>query len=244
MLWRKILAVGEMWLIGFFLVSPLSAGTIVQNFNNNSFNIKYFWLNNPPFPDPTKPLMVVSGNRLELTVPINPTNGAAGLENLSGYQLIGNFDIQFDFNLLSWPADNGVQAGIITPGNRGVSLSRVNTDFGQGAGEAYTVYFAAEQQPGHPDIVHVVPTSDSSGRLRLNRTGNTISAYSLQNNIWQLIGAHTDAQYSGTPIQFYVGGHVNDHSNSQITQVAFDNLQVTNVLFPSSLPPLGLLMDN
>jgi hypothetical protein len=180
---------------------------------------------------------------MELTVPINPTNGVAGLENDSGYQLIGNFDIQFDFNLLSWHPDNGLQAGITTQYGL-CDLYRANTDFGQGTQDAYIVYFAAEQQPNHRDILHVVPTSETSGRLRLNRTGNTISGYYLQNNVWQIIGSHTDAQYGGVPIQFYVGGHVNDHLNSQITKVAFDNLQVTNVVFPASLPPLGLLLDN
>jgi hypothetical protein len=236
---KKTPVVLAMLLVGVILsISPSFAGTIFQNFTNNSFNTKYFWLNTNT--DPSLPSVAVANNRLEFTVPATSQFGAAGLQLLDDHQLTGNYDVQVDFNMLNWPANNGVQAGFVTIG---YEVARVNSDFGQGAQDAYMVYFAAEQVQGQPTVFHVVTTPDTSGRLRLSRTGNTISGYYLHNNAWQLIASYTNSQ-QGAPTSFYVGGYVGNRSITQITEVAFDNLQVTNKVFPSALAPLNLLLQN
>jgi hypothetical protein len=234
---KNTLICSVMLLVGFLLSSsPLYAGTIYQDFSNNSFNTKYFWLNTPDPPDPARPSAAVAHHRLELTVPVNPGElASAGLQNKSG--LVGDFDIQVDFNLLTWPGNNGVIAGIITPW---YSIARMNSDFGQGPQDTYWVYFAVEGNS--PVVWHLVPTSDTSGRLRLHRTGNTISGYYWKDNAWQLIAACTDAQHA-EPAVFNVGGYVGNRAASQ-TLVAFDNLRVTNAMFPSGLASLILLLEN
>ncbi|HEY9073031.1 MAG TPA: hypothetical protein VIN67_02765 [Desulfobaccales bacterium] len=229
-------------LVGFLLsVSPLYAGTIFQSFTNNSFNTQYFFLQMSGTPG--TPTVAVTSNRLELTVPATTSStsppAAAGLEPYDIYNLTGDYDIQVDFNLLNWPTPNGVQAGIITPQ---YEVDRVYYDW-QGNQDAYFVYFFAETVPGQPNWGHVVPTSDNSGKLRLNRIGNTVSGYYWQNNAWQPIASNTDPQ-NGGPISFYIGGYAGNRSIGQDTKIAFDNLKVTNGVFPSSLPPLNLLLGN
>jgi hypothetical protein len=222
-----------MLFFGFYLsISPASAGTISQNFTNNNFNTKYFWLNTNT--DLTKPSVVVTNNRLEIAVPTSPGElAAAGLQLFDDYKLTGDYDIQVNFNLLTWTDNNGVDAGIQTTSYR---VARVNINYGQGNTNAYLVSFIGQQPTGF----HTVLTSDNQGKLRLTRIGNTVSGYYWQTNGWQLIASNTDPTY-GAPIDFYVGGAVNGGAAIQ-TWVAFDNLKVTNAVFPTSLSPMNLLL--
>ena len=217
-------------------LSPALAGTVYQSFTNNTYNAQYFGLINNSG-DPTKPSVAVANNRLELTAPASTSFSSAGLQPYSKYNLIGDYDIQVDFNLLNWPDDNGVDAGIVTTS---YEVTRVYKNFGQGITNAYLVSFIGQTPTGF----HLIQTSDSSGKLRLNRTGNTVSGYYWQNNAWQLIASYTNPSY-GAPIGFYVGGYVGNRTISEITNVGFDNLKVTNAVFPSgSTPLIYLLLQN
>ena len=237
----KVAVVLAMLATGSLLsISPLDAGTIYQNFNNNSYNTNYFFLQMSQTPG--APTAAVAGNRLEVTFPASTiTLAAAGLGNLANHQLVGDYDIQVDFDLLTWPADNWVWPGIVT---QLYDMVRINHNEGQGTQDAYLLFFFAEQVPGQPTIGHLVTTSDNSVKMRLQRTGNTVSGYFWHNNAWQLIGSYTDPQY-GAPIDFSIGGTVGNRSTDSTVKVAFDNLKVTNASFKgNSIPPFLDLLIN
>jgi len=227
-------------LVGFLLsISPLYAGTIFQNFNNNSYSTNYFFLQTSQALG--APSVAVTNNRLELTVPISPVElAAAGLGNLPNHRLVGDYDIQVDFDLLTWPSPNGLNAGIVT---QLYELTRMNNNDWP-AQNAYSVFFWAEQVQGQPGVYHLVTPADNSGKLRLNRTGNTISGYYWHNNAWKPIASYTDSQY-GAPIDFSIGGYVGNRSIGSTVNVVFDNLKVTNASFiGNSIPPfMNLLLD-
>jgi len=214
-------------------LSPASAGTVYQSFTNNTYNAKYFGLINNSG-ESNKPSVAVANNRLELTVPDSTLFSSAGLQPYANYNLIGDYDIQVDFNLLNWPVNNRVDAGIVTTS---YEVTRVYMDFGQGSTNAYLVSFIGQTPTGF----HWIQPSDTSGKLRLNRTGNTVSGYYWQFNAWQLIASYTKSGY-GDPIGFYVGGYVGTRTISEITKVGFDNLKVTNAVFPSGSAPLIYLL--
>jgi hypothetical protein len=208
-------------------ISPTSAGTISQTFAGDKFDTEHFSVNSSK--DPAKSSVAVADGRLELTVPtITSDTGAAGFQ-LSGV-LDGDYDIQVDFSLLEWPADNHVKAGIITPL---YEVVRVNTDFGQGSTDAYMVYFSKEQQQGQGTIFHSVPAFDNSGKLRLTRKGNEISSWYWHGDSWWSIASCSAAEY-GEPISFYVGGYAGVRNSGGTTKVRFDNLKVSNHAFGSS----------
>jgi len=239
--YKKLPVVLVILLVGFLLsISPLYAGTIFQNFNNNSYNTNYFFLQMSQTPG--APTVTVTNGRLEVTFPASTiTLAAAGLGNLANHRLVGDYDIQVDFDLLTWPSDNWVWPGIVT---QLYDMVRINHNEGQGTQDAYLLFFFAEQVPGQPTVGHLVTAADNSGKMRLNRTGNTVSGYYWHNNAWQSIGSYTDPQY-GAPIDFSIGGTVGNRATDSTVKVAFDNLKVTNASFKgNSIPPfMNLLMN-
>lgn len=115
----KIAAYGKMGFTGMMLLaafllwlSPAYAGTIYEKFDNNTYNQKMFWIGSQGL----GPTTAVANNRLEITIPANasaggnpyPFGGSIG----SKFTLVGDFDVQVDFNLFNWPAPVGIQVGI------------------------------------------------------------------------------------------------------------------------------------
>ena len=176
-LWKRGLALLA-FLAGLLLATSSSyAGTTIQNFTNNTFNQNLFGF--VLSGTPVTPVLALFQNSLEILVPVmsSAESASAGLQGL--FNLVGDYDIQVDFNLSNWPDSNAVNAGIIMPGYRVVLIK-------SGTQNNYRVYFSA-------DDIHDFPTLDSSGGIRLNRTGNTISAYYLDNNnSWKFLVSKDD----------------------------------------------------
>lgn len=193
-----------------------------------AFNTKYFWLNILG-----EASAGVVNKSFQVTIPANDGVSflVGGLEQYNQYELIGNFDVQVDFNLIAWPFGNWVSAGIIMPNFTVARYSPGNVD-------QYIIFFAPDQKWFN------VNTSDLQGKLRLNRTGNTVSGYYWQNNGWQLIGSDTNSQFAG-PAGGYIGGLSGGSGNpTKTVTAAFNNYRITNAVFPSGLAPLSLLLEN
>lgn len=199
-----------------FGLSPAYGGTIYENFNNNTFNHTLFWLNNEGVAS-----SLVDNNRLEISIPANSGSffSVGGLELYDQFSLKGDFDVQVDFNLLAWPVANGCNAGIIS-NNFEVCRKSYHDNF-LGNVEAYLAYFA----PGQEHFW--VNTSDTSGKLRLKRTGNTIEASYWKSGGWMSIGSHTDPQL-GAQATAYIGAYSGGSGASETVLAAFDNYQITN----------------
>lgn len=103
-----------------------------------------------------------------------------GVNLTSKCTVAGDFDLQVDYSLASWPARNGVRFGLVS-GNAHI----VRTSEPNGAENAYMMNVG-----GH---LTGVESADSSGRLRLTRLGTTITGYYLANQDWVAITSATVA---------------------------------------------------
>ena len=89
-------------------------------------------------------------------------------------RLIGDFDVQADYQLLEWPSANGVQATLdsFDASNFPIFAMRESQTFG----EQYSAWI--------PQAFTSTPTGDLAGTLRLQREGSTAVASYLGSTAW------------------------------------------------------------
>jgi hypothetical protein len=146
--------------------------------------------------------------RLRLGANTRGANFGAGATSRFGAQ--GDFDVQIDYNLASWPANSHVRVGLGASGQG--TVERVGD---RGLGEVYLTDFSGT-------VAGVTPTTARTGRLRLVRTGNVLRSFTADGN-----GAWTqNAQRAVTTAD--VAFHLNIWGHDYVTgdvEVQFDNLQ-------------------
>jgi hypothetical protein len=195
----KIGIAGALVLAICFLPVPLSWGQsasdyIYDNFTGTNLNTN-IWAE--VLVEGDGPYYEVN-ERLEITIPSDSTPGDYGLGVQTGpapfYDAMDpqprDFDVKVDFNLLAWPAGNGIGVGIQLFDDYGeCSVKRASYGPNEpgGAREVYTMYFSGTGY--HKEI----ETTDISGKLRMKRTGNKVECFYSKNNTWQLIGSTIDA---------------------------------------------------
>lgn len=153
---------------------------------------------------------------------------AAGHASLrSVCSLAGDFGVQADFRLLSWPATNARSAGItLVDIPWGVDafhprVFRLSQAASAPGPETYTM-------PGGP----FVPTTDMTGTLRFTRAGSTASGYYHDGTQFVLIDS-VQTTADPTRIALHVQG---THPDRKAVTAAFDNFRVNagSVQCPSS----------
>jgi hypothetical protein len=139
------------------------------------------------------PSFQIANGGAVITIPAGSTPSAdQGFINVgmaSGCVVRGDYDVQVDYTLEEWPANNGVQVllGDAPPVNSH-SIAR-----GQFPDESYLSFFA-------PDTVAGAATTDLSSSMRLVRSGATITSLFLSNGVWvPLLSGAT--QTGDTPFQ-------------------------------------------
>ncbi len=230
-------------LLGF---SPSHAGEVLtETFTNNTYN-QDLWI---PYTQGIGPSTAVIHDRLEITLPANSSNGGNPFPfggNLGcKFALRGDYDVQVGFDLFNWPVPTGVQVGIQPTTrhggfNAGVWLVNDPTLSPQPT-QVYNAWLNG--------LEFRVATSDTSGKLRLQRVGNTLFAYYWSSG-WQLLGSNTASVFGkdcGFNFYVYGAGPVSQNFQQKEVQVAFDNLQITyssfapNIRFSPAVPDLLLL---
>jgi murein DD-endopeptidase MepM/ murein hydrolase activator NlpD len=204
----------------------------LDDFNDNAIDSSFWTVRRVG----SGPDIVESTHRLNITLPAGSVPDAdtyLGAVYDSVCELKGDFDIQVDFQVLTWPIpNNGTRVGIIVkdpaagPGLVPVGaahISRVSRD------PAFDSYRTFEQGVG---IGGDVPTTDTSGTLRVVRTGATLLAEYWSSSGWVRFG--TDP-ISPNPLQFSIGAW-NNVGVPQL-QVALDNFVVNRGQLVCS-PPL------
>lgn len=195
-------------------VSPSQAGVITLNFDNNEYNTNLWY----KFEVGQGSSASVSNNRLEITLPQSsggsPYMGMLGSE----FTLVGDFDMQVDFDLLTWPPYNAAQV-MLAIDQAYFSICRRSRGLGEGGlGEIYYTMFKGQW-------AHVSATG-TSGKLSMTRTGNTMQGSYWDGAAWQLVGSYTDAS-----LGFATGVNLNLSRDTifsgPIVEAAFDNLQLT-----------------
>jgi hypothetical protein len=196
-------------------VSPSLGGVITENFNNNQYDQKFWWVN--AFGQ--APTANVTNNSLVIDIPANSTGYFMGMIN-SNFVLAGDFDVQCNYSLPIWPSGNGLRAGICLSDGSG-QVFRASFGISEGVQrEVYYIYFGG--------YYHEIPTIHTGGLVRLKRTGNKMEGFCWQNSAWQLIGSYTDASL-GKPVGLNINTNAGQPGffSGQAARVIFDNIQVT-----------------
>jgi hypothetical protein len=207
-----------------FLLSTAQAGTVSENFDNNQFNPVLFSI----YIAGTGPSVAVANKHLEITLPsdsVTEPSGSYGGYLASQFHVTGDYDAQVDFNLLTWPTYNG-GAGIYA---NNCEVSRRN--FGSEVYEAWL-----------DGVEFRVNATDSTGTLRLKKTGNTIQAFYRNAAGWQLIGSSNNPQFE-QPSGISIGAVNYPHQFArQNLKVAFDNLKIVTSSGNGSTAGIVLLL--
>jgi len=212
--------------------SPSQGGIITENFNNNQYNTNYWWI----YSIGAGTIATVTNNRLEITLPASP-GGTLYLGNMgSNFKLAGDFDMQVDFSLLTWPAYNASQVGLTISQANDFSIFRRSRGVNEeGGGDVYFTKIKG--------IMTQVSTAGTSGKLRMKRTGDTMQGFYWDGASWQLVGSSTDPSLgSGTTVHLDFDRDISFSGPS--VKAAFDNVQLTYTRFAKYSPAiLQLLMD-
>jgi hypothetical protein len=214
------------------LISPAHGKTIYENFDNNQYNQNLFSLTTR-----NGAVAALANNRLEVTIPAGASGNIEAFLH-TNFSIAGDFEAQFDFNLLTWPANDGAM----------VMITAKNYDCGVEVGRKDIVgpapYGGEKYRADLGGMDTFVPTGDTVGKLRIARTGNTWegSYWDNVNNHWQSISTGTG---SGLPTHLYIyccadTGDISPFGG-QTAVIAIDNLRITyNVPLQASLPLLLL----
>ena len=124
---------------------------------------------------------------------------------------LGDFEASVRFQLLDWPFSNGVHALIGDAGLTGSVARRSESGL-----EDYLAYF-------NP-VPASAPTNDTSGQLRLTRTGSTLTASYRNANAWiPLLSGPTLT----VPAMINAGLYSRDEIfGDQFVRVAFDDIRI------------------
>jgi hypothetical protein len=154
----------------------------------------------------------------------DPSAGFVGAGYISACPLVGDFDIQVDYNLINWPEKNGVRVALSLDSNQetpreynAVRASLGNNDVGAPPHEVY-LYDAPQFVGGIAETAHM------SGTLRMVRSNTILTDYYLGGASW--IPIH---QREATAADLYFGLSVWSHDNAFAdteVKLAFDNMVV------------------
>jgi hypothetical protein len=181
----------------------------VDAFNDNSLNT-YWW---SPLTSGGPTIQEVN-SRVEVTVPSTCSDPFFYAHIQLTQPIVGDFDAQVDYQVLTWPSNNGVRLGLT-----GVSsgVERVSRSASEPGNDIVCTDVGG--------VVSYLQLADASGTLRLTRTGSTIKGYYLHTGSWVQIGSGT---YTADDAYLALSGwsQNNDFGHQNVT-FAFDNFQIT-----------------
>ncbi|MBN2098115.1 MAG: IPT/TIG domain-containing protein [Dehalococcoidia bacterium] len=212
-------------------VAKAAGSYFSDNFGDNAINFS-FWA----AIEEGGPTVAEVNGRLEITIPSTSRDPSAIPEQgfRAGYISVapvsGDFDAQVDFELLTWPSNNGVRVGIIAaqnpyeaPGvqNFNAALERIS----QTSGESYISDISTHA------TLKTAPTSDLSGRLRLVRLGDAMSVLYWDSSLddWAVLHASQGIPTADLYICLWSWSH--DYAfGDKDALVAFDDFAVSSSL--------------
>jgi len=162
--------------------------TITDNFNDNSINTS-LW---QAFSSGTGFNVNEVNQQLEISLP-GTTSGAAGY--LSRCALRGDFDMQVDFTLLTWPSLNGTEVGLGLNKPFSTDLIAGVALFGEHTatdGTHFNQIYYGETSAGFGSTVETNIGQGDSGSFRITRTGNTIDCFFMGATDWVNVAHFTD----------------------------------------------------
>ncbi len=237
----------------FLLTTGVLANPVlVDNFSDNAINSS-LWTG---FARGYGPTYAETNQSLEISVPSNSTNDPLWGAFDAGYRSIcslrGDFDIQVDYKLLTWPDANGVRVGL------GAFMADPRVPFPYTFGTVERTSFGTSNDfYGFPREVYITDlsdewngnfyteTADQSGKLRLLRSGVNLTGYYYGPNGWVIVHS---APVNTSDANFTIDVWSHDYAfTHQEVKVAFDNFTINQgrlnclkILYNYSgiLPPL------
>lgn len=159
-----------------------------------------------------------AGQRLEITFPATTSGSTSTNGVMSRCALLGSFDIQADYQLLTWPAQNGVRLGLGAAARDVVARHSSGVSDGT-FGELYHTNFAGT-------VGGLTPTTDLVGKLRLTRSGSTLTGYYWGGSDWVLLSSGSiTLNVEEIPISLLAWTHDSTFGREEV-KVAFDNVLV------------------
>jgi hypothetical protein len=193
---------------------------LVENFDDNKMD-PAVWM---PFIDGAGPVANERNECLEVVIPgwayekEAPHSFGGGFK--SAKCLRGDFDLQVEYKLIDWPEGSGVRVGLgLFPVGTG-QMGNVNrATYGPPEGGP-TDSYAADYQTGGGGV----PTSHTSGALRLARVGNRLTAGVYIEGEWVELYA---SDFSEADYHFAITAWSHDGVFADVpVKIRFDNLIV------------------
>ncbi len=168
-----------------------------------------------------------ANDELEISVPssatLDPSFGYISLGVGAQCRLVGDFDIQVDYRLLSGQLpENSINLGLATS-SPDYSVFHGLFVFNPGGGTSISTGF-----PGPVNAFVRAPETSSS--LRLTRVGSTWSAYRLVGGAWNLLQSTPDATTADQLANLNVFSNAPQFSHPDV-KVAYDNFRVSSGTF-------------
>jgi WD40-like Beta Propeller Repeat len=131
-------------------------------------------------------------------------------------RLVGDFDVQVDYQLLEWPTANGVQAefGSFDATNQQFMAIRESQTYG----EQYSSWI--------PPAAMSQPTSELAGTLRLQREGSTAVVSHLSGGNWMPVASGPTTTTSAM-IALGATSTMNRFSHQEV-KIAWDNFRINS----------------
>jgi hypothetical protein len=171
-------------------------------------------------PPVTAPGTSVAERNGRLEVELAP-EAAAGNGELAGQlwtkcRFFGDFDLRVEYELLEWPAANGVTVHLAAIfGRDAVDMTRQS----QSWGETYSSWSTRSFFGGGG-----LATRDVRGALRIRRHDGRITTFHRDGNAW---GAVIRAAVGDSPRVLLKASSTDERFADQRVRIAFDNLSVT-----------------
>ena len=181
---------------------------IFEDFNDNTLNSS-LWMSSVVG---SGPVLTETNQRLEVFLPAASHETGDGVFSggvESRCEVGGDFDMQVDYELLTWPPFNGVRVGF-----NGVERdSHANSE--ASPGEHYAANFG--------NALPIINTTHTSGTLRTTRNGDTrVAYYRDTNGQWVQILSEGGHSTNPLPLSLSVWSHDAYFANQDV-RVAFDN---------------------
>ena len=158
--------------------------------------------------------------RLEIRHQARSSGSTFWAETVSVCQITGDFDVEVDYELLGWPAQNGVRVGLNSVASDGSEIAVERVSFG---GKEFTTQ--EEYLVDWGGFFDTVSAGDNlSGKLRMSREDNRVSGFYFDDGDWVLI----DGRFMGTgDVSLKLGSwsHDNKFADQEVV-VGFDNFLV------------------
>lgn len=159
-----------------------------------------------------------AGQRLEITFPATTSGSVSSNGVISRCRMVGEFDVQVDYELVAWPAFNGVRIGLGAAA-RDVVARHSSGVWDATTGERYHTNFNGV-------VGGLTTTADTAGKLRLTRSGATLTGYYWGEWGWVLLSSGSITE-DLPEIAISLHGWTHDFAfGGKEVKVAFDDLVV------------------